>query len=153
MNCKQIQNLLYYYIYNELNPALQEYISMHLEECPICTEHYSKLAKEIKTNKNFEQLSAYIDNELSEKENIQVKKNIITNKNIRNKYEKLCSLKSLLQSSMLRQEYNFKKDFSKSVLKNLNLSNNTKLLYQEITGIFIIIFMGLFLITLAIIGI
>lgn len=155
MNCKQIQNLLYYYIYRELNPALQEYISMHLEECPICNEYHANLLKEINSNKNIEIISAYIDNELSDKENIQTKKNIILNNKFRKKYEKLLSLSTILKNTLSRQEFNMKEDFTKRVFKELNMIDEIygKNIYTKIAGIFTIIFMGLFLITLAIIGI
>ena len=155
MNCKQIKNLIYFYIYNELNPALSEYISMHLEECPACFDYYSKLKNDINNNSNLEDLSAYIDNELSENESIKIKKNIISNKTTRKNYEKLSRLKELLKSNLSRKEFEVKEDYSKLIFKKLDLMEEVygKNHYPQIAGIFVAIFVGLFLATLAIIGI
>lgn len=155
MNCEEIRDLLYFYINKELNAPLEEYISMHLEECEECNTQYNEILEEIKINKNIENLSAYIDNELTDKENIQIKKNIISNSNIRDEYEKLLSLKQLIKNSMSKKEFLVKDDFSKSVFKKLNLADEIygKSLFPQILGIFIVIFIGLFLATVALFSI
>lgn len=156
MNCKQIKQLLYFYIYNELNnPELDDYISEHLEECDDCYEFYEDLIDEIQDNKNLEMLSAYIDNELSEKENLQVKKNIILNKSTRDEFEKISSLKHLIKNFFSKQENSVKDDYSKLIFRKLDLMEKVygKNLFPEVAGIFIVIFIGLFLATLVVFAI
>ncbi|MBR1754707.1 hypothetical protein IJ732_07725 [bacterium] len=156
MNCEQIKKLLYFYIYDELNnPELDEYISLHLEECDECYEFYEDLIDEIQENKNIESISAYIDNELSSKDSIQVKKNIISNKNFREEFEKLSEVSSLIKNFFSKQEYNVKNDYSKLIFRKLDLAEKVygKSLFPEIVAIFVVIFIGLFIATVAIFGI
>lgn len=156
MNCKQIKQLLYFYIYDELNnPELDDYISAHLEECDDCYEYYEDLIDEIQENKNLETISAYIDNELSEKENLKVKKNIILNGRTRDEFEKLSNLKMLIRNFFSKKEYSVKDDYSKLIFRKLNLMDEVygKNLFPEVVGVFVVIFIGLFLATLAIFAI
>jgi hypothetical protein len=145
MNCENIRNLLYYYIYDELNLSLQEYVSMHLEECDSCNEFYKEMRKFVNNNKNLENISAYIDSELSDKENIALKKNIISNNKVRQELENMTNISNLIKNSLSKQEYLLKEDYSKNIFKMLNISDeiNKKNVYPKIFGIILTLFIGL----------
>ena len=151
MNCERIRNLVYYYIYNELDPALEEYISMHLEECKECNLYYHDMLQNIKENKYLEEISAYIDNELSDNESIKVKKNIINNVNAREEFERMNSLTELLKSSLSRKNNSAKHDYTKLIFRQLNLMDEVygKSRFAEVMGIFVVFFVGLLLAALA----
>ena len=96
LNCNQVTALLTFFIENKLNPKLMQNVEYHLNLCPACREKYFNLRKmlnnfqEIKNKiiepdetedvsykekqyKLFrENLSAYVDNELNDEENLRI---------------------------------------------------------------------------------
>ena len=147
LSCSQVSSLMTFYINNKLNYPVKKMFEEHLKNCPKCYEKYMALldimtkfseAKEyidnIKYERNLENsaedekdyvlvqsLSAYSDNELSEEESLRVKKYIITNLSARKTLEDLCSLKKVIKDSFDKSSSKFKIDFSKNVMKQLDL--------------------------------
>lgn len=151
LSCSQMSSLMTFYINNRLEYPLKQMFEQHLENCPSCREKYNTLlkimdnfskAKEIIDNMDFAQysefeeelekenekdyvlvqnLSAYSDNELSADESLKVKKYIISNSSARKTLEEFYALKKLLNNSFEKSSNKFKEDYSKCIMKQLDL--------------------------------
>ncbi len=150
LTCNQVSALLTFYVENKLNDKLKKYVEYHLSICPKCYEKYQKL-KTIVSNfteitrkisddtddesdntymtKQYEEfksnLSAYIDNELSDEENIRIKKIAISNPIARKDLEDIYTFKRLLHSSFDKTKNSVKEDFSKNILSRITTMNSS----------------------------
>lgn len=143
LTCEQVSALLTYYVENKLNEPLKKYVEYHLSICPECSEKLKKL-KKIASNFNeiskkihdedqdFENpyktkqyedfklnLSAYIDNELSDEESIRIKKIAISNPIARKDLEDIYTFKRLLHSSFDKTKNEARQDYSKNILNKI----------------------------------
>lgn len=91
LSCEQVIALLTFYTEDKLSKKLAQYVQEHLEICPECMEKYKHLKqilnkyvkipneenKPVYNTKQYEtfksNLSAYVDNELNDFENIKIK--------------------------------------------------------------------------------
>ena len=147
LNCTQVITLLTFFIDEKLTPKLMEQIEFHLTICPECRKKYLQLQKifnnyeEIKSKidnydegyqnnpendykkeqyENFKNnLSAYIDNELSDKDNIKIKKISITNSKARKELEDMLSFQQLLKNAFTKTKNSFKEDFAEYTINKL----------------------------------
>ncbi len=174
LNCNQVITLLTFYIEGKLSKKLSMNVEYHLNTCKSCREKYTKLRKilqnfqEIKEKvtsdepswleedyntpqyKRFkENLSAYVDNELSNDDNIKIKKIAIANPLARRDLENIYSFKQLLQSSFNKTKNNMKYDYTKKTLNKLSIKNEetedeslTKII-TVFTGIMIFVLIGI----------
>ena len=162
LNCNQVVTLLTFYIENKLDNNLSRCVREHLNHCEKCQEKYIKLKKilenfsEIKTKiqeeetidvKQYEtpqyetfkaNLSAYIDNELSDNENIKIKKIAISNPLARRDLEEVYAFKQLLSSSFNRTKNELKQDYAKRTLEKMYAKSTGKDSNQfyKLVGIF-----------------
>lgn len=149
LTCTQVGALLSFYIDDKLNDQLKQFVEAHLEVCPTCRakleslknminglrEVHEKL-KEISTDdvevgEDSPQsaqydafkvnLSAYVDNELCDEENIKVKKYIISNPKARKDLENIYNLKKLMANSFDKSKNDMKDDYSKYILKRIDI--------------------------------
>ena len=152
LTCNQVGALLTYYVENKLNEPLKKYVEYHLSKCPECNEKYQKLKKLLnnfteiskkineddteednpyitKQYRDFKSnLSAYIDNELTDEENIRIKKIAISNPVARKDLEDIYTFKKLLHSSFDKTKNDAKEDFSKNILNQIySLHTSNKL--------------------------
>jgi anti-sigma factor RsiW len=134
---------------NKLSDKLTQYISRHLELCPACAEKYenfkkimskyTNVHKEITQNDEFEtqfmtkqyeefklNLSAYVDNELDERENIKVKKTAITNPLAKQDLKDAYAFKQLLHSAFEKTKNDAKIDLSKFIISQMYTDLNEK---------------------------
>ncbi len=147
ITCKQVQAILPFYLKGRVNPALTEIIEEHLSTCKHCKELYLKAFEECddlifidadiespaeesqerfatKEYADFKRkLSAYLDSELEDNENIRIKKMTISNPLARKDLEDMYQFKRLLHSSFARTKERCKHDFSKIILKKLDTEN------------------------------
>lgn len=87
-----------------------------------------------------ETLSAYIDNELSNDENIKIKKLTIANNNARKELENMYKFQKLIHSAFERTKSDVKKDFSKNVVAEItNEDYYSTNYFQKLALIFITI--------------
>lgn len=146
LSCSQVSSLMTFYINNKLNYPVKQMFEDHLKNCPACYEKYIALVEimskfseaknyidnikyehpiEIKDEEKdyvlVQSLSAYSDNELSEQDSLKVKKYIITNLSARKTLEEFCSLKNILKESFEKSSNKFKIDFSKNIMKQLDI--------------------------------
>lgn len=142
LTCTQVGALLSFYMEDKLSNQLKQFVESHLEICPACRAKYEALRTmvaslkeghkkidEIQKPENADcyydefrlNLSAYADNELSDEENIKVKKMIIANPKAREELEKLYKLKKMMNNVFEKEKNAVKLDFSKFVLKRIDI--------------------------------
>ncbi len=176
LNCNQVVTLLTFYIENKLDEKLSHCVREHLNKCKNCQEKYLKLKRilenfsEIQSKINEEEiydmkqydttqyatfkenLSAYVDNELSDNENIKIKKIAISNPLARKDLEEVYAFKQLLHSSFNKTKSNLKQDYAKKTLEKMYLNTQQEKFnpFYKLVGIFfgIISFMILGIITI-----
>jgi len=135
LSCQQVSVLLNFYLEGLLNPTIKDYVEQHLEHCPKCQEKAGKLKTMIKElslsgddNKNtteimnyetLKKLSAYMDNELNNNENIRIKKMTISNSKVRNELENLYKFQKAIHSAYERTKTDSKFDYSKNILTKI----------------------------------
>lgn len=164
LNCNQVVTLLTFYIENKLDLNLSRSVQEHLNTCPDCMEKYKKLRRilenfsAIKTkitqeeqdieqynNQQYqrfkENLSAYIDNELTDNENIKIKKIAISNPLARRDLEEFYAFKKLLSSSFNKTKNELKYDYSKKTLEKMFEKEETNAIkpFYRLVGLFILI--------------
>ncbi len=146
LTCKQFEELLPFYLNDELSDTLKTAFVEHLHNCPNChikfnmlnsivndlkdaynqlifepqEENLTILPEDNKENDDSSNLSAYIDNELNDNINIQIRRNIVTKPKLRKKIEQLYSVRKLLTDSFNNQKNRLKNDFSKEIMKRIN---------------------------------
>ena len=169
ITCTQFENLLSFYLNNELNEHLKQKVEEHLKECPHCNmkvkmlnsiindikDAYNEIINkkpqyteaEIVENKSQEinntELSAYIDNELEDEHNIKIRKNIIAKPKIRAKIDKLYKLRKVMHDSFSEQKNKLKTDFSKDILKEFNTEQKQRETYFHCIGFLLVVVLSL----------
>ncbi len=158
LSCNQVSALINFYIEGKLNPRLREYVNIHLTKCPKCRKkiedlkrilnNYAELKKNITVqhkdeslNREFlNNLSAYVDNELNEKENIKIKKMAISNPTARKELESIYKFQKIVHSAYEKTKNSSKFDYSKDILSKIQDKNDyTTNYFYKLTAIFVII--------------
>ena len=176
LTCTQVSALLSFYIDDKLSAQLKQFVEAHLDICPTCRSRYEALKamvnslKEVhekmaaiktgheanSTNPQYDEfkvnLSAYVDNELSDDENIKVKKYVISNPQARQDLEKMYSLKKILRNSFDKAKNDVRDDYSKFVLKRIDIQEEIygPDSFAKVVALFIVI-LALFTLTALII--
>ena len=153
ITCTQMDVLISFYIEGDLSKALKEKVEEHLKECPACRaklEIISSLLKDLKESVENEQeevlsttqnsqyrlfqnnLSAYVDNELPPEENIKIKKFTINNKKARKELENTYSIRKLMNDSFQKTKSESRQDFSKNVMKQLDMTSEASLAFHPL---------------------
>ncbi len=156
LTCAQMDVLISFYIDNDLSKILKTKVEEHLESCPACRAKYEiikSMLTDLKTSIGKDEslpeeviyssvsnvpissqyrvfqnkLSAYIDNELSNEDNIKIKKFTINNKKARKELEDTYNIRKLMNDSFRKTKADAKHDFSKNVLKQLELEDEAVL--------------------------
>ena len=134
LTCNQISALINFYLNGRLNPRLKQDFDKHLAKCIECrkkVEELQKIMSKFKASK-IEQppkevmemdfinnLSAYVDNELNDNQNIKVKKMTISNPNARKELETMYKYKKILHSAYEKTKNNSKFDYSKTIVSKI----------------------------------
>lgn len=156
LTCTQMDVLISFYIDGDLSKALKSQVEEHLKACPTCRAKYDIIKSMITdlkcsfreeeeavygkpfqntanqaTSQQFRvfknNLSAYIDNELDGEENIKIKKFTINNRSARQALEDSYNIRKLMNDSFRKTKAETKQDFSKNVLKQLQLEEEATL--------------------------
>ena len=154
LTCTQMDILISFYLEDELSAALKRQVEEHLKACPVCHAKYDIIEtmledlkcslemneplpaniEDFKPRTSSEQykifktnLSAYIDNELTNSENIKIKKFAINNKAARKELEDSYNIKKLMSDSFKKAKENAKCDFTRSTLRKLELDEEASL--------------------------
>ena len=166
LTCTQVNALLSFYIDDKLSAQLKQFVDAHLDVCPTCRAKLEALRSMIKslrdvheklsnvnsykeeTVKKFQNeefktnLSAYIDNELNDIENIKIKKQIVSNPKARQEFENLYNLKKTMHHSFERTRNELKEDFSKIIMRKIDIQEDVYApdSFVKVVALFIIIF-------------
>ena len=146
ITCEQFETLMHFYIDNDLKEELKKAFEYHMQTCKSCRQKYNTFKNiildlretfnQLSTYKSFyalktaeqnalnSHISAYIDNELDLDENIKVKKMIITKPDIREKIERIYTLRHLLKDSFDKTQP--KQDYSKKIVRQLYFDQKYK---------------------------
>ncbi len=179
LTCTQVSALLSFYIDDKLSSQLKQFVEAHLEKCPACRaklealqgmvislrEAHDKLSKseticdEINSSPSYNEfkhnLSAYIDNELNDGDNIKIKKYIISNPKARIELENMYNLKRILHNSFEKTKNDSKEDFSKYILSKIDIQQEVykQDSFARVVAIFVVLFAILTLTAVAIFGV
>lgn len=166
LTCTQVSALLSFYLDDRLNDQLKQFVKIHLDVCPTCRAKFDALKdmidglkeihehlaviepvkKNVEVNPQIEEfkmnLSAYIDNELSDEENIKVKKYIISNSKARDEFENLYKLKKMLHTSFEKSKNDVREDYSKYILRRIDIQeeiygNDS---FAKVVALFLVLF-------------
>jgi len=166
LTCTQVSALLSFYMNDKLNDQLKQFVKAHLDICPTCRAKYEALRDMVMSLKEVHEkmeqlepakkesvmspqyrefrnnLSAYIDSELTDEENIKIKKTIISNPEARRDLEQLYRFENVLHSSFERAKSDVKMDFSKFILKRIDIQEEIYGgdSFAKVVALFIIIF-------------
>lgn len=153
ITCAQMDVLISFYIEGDLSKTLKAKVEEHLKTCSVCRAKYDiikTMLQDLKdsldenepevvtsaTNSQYRlfqnNLSAYIDNELPPEENIKIKKFTINNKKARKELENTYSIRKLMNDSFHKTKSEFRQDFSKNVMKQLDLNNEANLNFHPV---------------------
>jgi anti-sigma factor RsiW len=142
LTCTQVSALLSFYIDDKLSVQLKQFVEAHLKICPTCNAKLEALKSMVKSLKEVHEklaaikppneentpsddfkinLSGYVDNELTDEENLKVKKYVISNPKARTDLENMYNLKKVLYNSFEKAKGEVKEDYSKYILKRIDI--------------------------------
>lgn len=150
LTCSQMDVLISFYIDGDLSPSLKSQVEEHIKTCSTCRAKYDiikSIITDLKNNVNQEEkntsvenfknnestttslqyrvfknnLSAYIDNELTGNENLKIKKFTINNPKARQDLEDNYNIRKLMNGSFKKTKSELRQDFSKKVIRQLEL--------------------------------
>jgi anti-sigma factor RsiW len=163
--------LISFYIDGDLSNSLKKQVEEHIASCSSCRAKYDIIKSmliDLKTNlynkENTQQttiepvtsqqyrlfkdnLSAYIDNELTGDESLKVKKFTISNPKARKELEENYSIKRLINNSLKKTQTEVKHDFSRSVLKQLEPEDELNLGFHPAIKLLIIFTVSVLVLT------
>lgn len=146
LTCSQMDVLISFYIEGDLSSSLKKQVEEHINSCATCKTKFeiiNSMLKDIRKDLDLEEqritlqssgsqnthqynlfknnLSLYLDNELTSEENLKMKKIAINNKKARKDLEENYSIRKLMNESYTKTLDETKKDFSKTILRQLQL--------------------------------
>lgn len=167
LSCSQMDVLISFYIEGDLSSNLKKQVEEHLNGCSTCrakfdivksmiddlkncfselnnefsdNEFHTKVTATSQQYQAFQNnLSAYIDNELTNEESLKLKKITINNKKARKELQENYNLRKLMNNSFLKTMSESKPDYSKSVIKQLELDEETALYLHPVIKTLLII--------------
>lgn len=164
LTCAQMDVLISFYLDGELSVALKRQVEEHMQACATCRAKFDIIKSMIADLKNccevektYSQseclpnpsavsqqyrifkmdLSAYIDNELSSEENIKMKKITINNPKARQDLQDNYNMRKLMKDSFDKTKSEMRQDFSRSVLRQLELEDESNYVFNPAIKILI----------------
>lgn len=155
LTCAQMDVLISFYLDGELSQALKQQVEEHIKTCATCKAKFEiikSMLTDLKNCLDFDNeekkeenisynteatsthyrafknnLSAYIDNELPSNENIKIKKFAINNTKARQDLEDSFNIRRLMNDSFKKTKSEVRHDFSRNILKQLELEEEATL--------------------------
>lgn len=170
LTCGQMDILVSFYLENELSSCLKKQFEEHLDECESCRSKFEVIKSmfaeigsfsgtgivngfdddyktSVHENIFSSKLSEYIDNELPSDENIKIKKYAITNKQARKELEDSYNIRRLMSDSYKRTKAEAKQDYTKSILKRLELEEEAQAGFHPAINLLIVFTVTVLVIT------
>ena len=160
ITCLQMDVLISFYIEGDLSETFKTKVEEHLKKCATCRAKFNiirslftDLKKEVGVKQQAEEaystnihsshqyqffkknLSAYIDNELPEEENVKMKKYTINNKKARRELEDTYHIRKLMQDSFKKSRNDKKPDFAKNVMRQINNEYKNELSFNPLISV------------------
>lgn len=139
LNCRQVDALITFYKEGCLTELLTKYVKQHLDNCPSCRAKYNE-EEVIMPSPQYEifreNLSAYIDNELDDSENIKIKKIAISNQQARQDLEDMYNFKKTLNEVFEKTKSDFRTDYSRNIMKQINNTQTLDLSFYKLATAF-----------------
>ena len=154
LTCSQVMALITFYLEDKLSPKLRQFVDNHLKFCPKCKQEYDNAVEMASGNivdyvdyvdydtpqyKTFKSnLSAYIDNELDNKESLRIKRIAISNPMARKDLQDMYTFKKMLKDSFEKTKADMKVDYSRKIIDNLLQIDgyNTNMFPVKLVGAF-----------------
>lgn len=151
LTCAQMDVLISFYIEGDLSTSLKSQVEEHIKSCPTCKAKFDiiksmlsdlKNCFDIEQNEDFlsqknvtsqqyrlfkTDLSAYIDNELTNNESIKIKKFTINNPKARQDLQDSYNIRKLMNDSFSKTKSEARQDFSRNILRKLELEEEINL--------------------------
>lgn len=174
LTCAQMDVLISFYIDGDLSTSLKAQVEEHIKSCATCRAKFEiikSMLKDLKQNfdinnepKETKQtyktpsqskqytlfkndLSAYIDNELSSDENVKIKKFTINNSKAREDLQDCYNIRKLMNDSFKKTKTDTRQDFSRNVLRLLELDDEKQVNLQPAIKLLIFFTITVVLIT------
>lgn len=171
ITCLQMDVLISFYIEGELSEALKAKVEEHLRECSVCRaklniisslftdvkkKYCSKEEDEVySTNVHSshqyqffkKNLSAYVDNELPEEDNVKIRKFAIGNKKARRELEDAYHIRKIMKESFKKSKAETNPDFTKKVMKQADIDTKSDLDFNPLISVGFAFVMTVILIT------
>lgn len=160
LNCAQVSALLCFYVEDKLTTNLKDMVTRHLAVCKKCKDRYDEMLELYRIKKNevfdfvnseksdysfqmFENISAYIDKELPDAENLKVKKAIVSNPKLRKSVDNLYYIEKYLQDSFEKTKSDSKCDYTKNIFRDIDFEdeilNSDDKFFKVVALLFLII--------------
>ena len=170
ITCLQMDVLISFYIDGDLSETLKSKVEEHLKNCPVCKAKFNIInslfsdttksqtvgkdevyATNIHSKGQYQffkkNLSAYIDNELSEEDNVKMRKYTINNKKARKDLEDTYTIKKIMKDSYRKTKSSTKPEFTKNILKKLDIEEQNDFEFNPLISIGFAFIMSVILIT------
>lgn len=160
ITCLQMDVLISFYIDGELSESLKAKVEEHLKECSVCRAKFniiSSLFTDVKKNLGLKKeeeevystnthhshqyqffktnLSAYIDNELPEEDNVKIRKYTIGNKKARKELEDTYRIRKLMRDSFRKSKSESKPDFIKNIMKQISTDDKNEFGFNPLISV------------------
>lgn len=135
LTCTIIGKLLTHYVEDNLDDKCKNMVSIHLRNCPLCMEKYTvvkklfmeaekkrKLIKE--KEKMYEEISTYLDGEMTEKEIADFEQKLSKKPEYEETLIQTMNLKKTLNNSFYKTKHNLKTDAAAKTIEKLKNSRN-----------------------------
>lgn len=137
LTCTMVGKLLTHYVEDNLDNKSKSMVTMHLRNCPLCMEKYSvvkklfleaeKKRKMIREKEGmYEEISAYIDGEISKNEIDEFEKKLSQKPEYDDALIDVMRVKRAMNNSFYKMQYNLKTDFAKKVIEKLKQKRSLK---------------------------
>ena len=160
ITCAQMDVLISFYLEGDLSKQLKTKVEEHLKKCSVCKTKYEiikSMLNDLRNSFNDDEnlqlkdncksnsktlshqyrifknnLSAYMDNELSSDENLKIKKFAINNQNARKDLEDAYNIRKLMNDSFSKTKGNVKQDFARNIVKQLDPNDENNLGFHPV---------------------
>ncbi len=144
LTCNIVNKLLTFFVEDNMDKKCKDMISTHLRNCPLCMEKYTvvkKLYNEAERKRKLikkqetmqEEISEYLDGEMSEKDIVHFEQKLSKEPQYEQTLIETMKLKRILNNSFYKVKYNLNMDITSGAIEKLK--NKSKVI-TKIKNIF-----------------
>lgn len=162
LTCKQVDSMISLYIDEKLTDEHKALLERHFAQCPFCYQKYlnmkniienlkvsyEKIVKDVETvetanlfnirdyEKFYNNVSAYVDNELDYEESIDFRKYLLKSKSARNDLKNMYIMQNHIKDSFTQCILNCEANLSKKVISELKKEQQVNKPYMKVAILF-----------------